>query len=713
MRTRIGHYRILETVGQGGMGVVYRAQDSRLHRDVALKVLSEGLSHEADSMARFQREARMLAALDHPHVAAIHSLEVIDGEQVLVMEFVPGRTLESLLAEGPLAPERLVPLARQIAEGLRAAHRAGIIHRDLKPSNVMITPRGGVKLLDFGLARMLEPRFDPEGSHVSTASLGLGDSGVAGTVAYMAPEQVRGEDVSERTDIYAFGVMLYRMATGVLPYEGASTAQIVGEIQYREPPHPRWRDPSIPQALETVVLRCLSKDPNHRYPSMDAVLSGLADAGPGSHGVRRSLAVLYFENLSPAREDEHFRDGITEDVIIELSRISALSVLSRSSVLAFRDRSVSANEIGRTLGVDYVLEGSVRRVGNHLRIGVELVESANGRSVWAERYDRQVEDVFAIQDEIARSIARTLEVMLTEEEKQALAAVPTTDVEAYDYYLRGRHHFQQFRRRSIEFARELFAAAIEIDPRYARAHAGLADCNSYLYMFWEAAKEYRAAAEAASRRAVELAPDLAEAHVARGVAISLGEENEDAGAEFQRAIELDPNRFEAYYFHARALYAWGHREEAVRRFEQASRARPEDYQSPMLEASALRGLGRTEEARVTGRKALELARKHLELNPGDTRALYFSAIALCHLGEREEQALEWAGRALAMDPEEPQVQYNVACVYALLGKREEALGCLRAVIAQGDWWRTWMSHDPDLASLEDDPRYRELVGRGA
>jgi TolB-like protein/Flp pilus assembly protein TadD len=442
---------------------------------------------------------------------------------------------------------------------------------------------------------------------------------------------------------------------------------------------------------------------------MRTVMDDLQLLASGAEETEKSLAVVYLQNLGGEKEDEYFCDGITEDIIIELSKIKGLSVFPRSSVLAFRNRQITATEVGQKLDASYVLDGSVRRAGNRLRIMTQLVETRTARSIWAERYDRQLEDVFAIQEEIAQSIARALRVMLTEDEKHAIAKVPTTNVEAYKYYLRGRQRFRLFRRKSIEFAKEMFSKAIDIDLDYAGAYAGLADCYSYLYMFWAATEENQKEAEKASQRAIELDPELAEGYVARGVAISLGKRHEEAAKEFETAIRLNPNLFEAYYFYARGYYARGKLEEAVYWFERASQARPEDYQAPTLLASSLAGLGRKAEADAAYRKALDLAQKHLELDPGAARALYFSAIALCQLGERKEQSLEWAGRALAMDPEEPQVLYNVGCVYALLGQTDKALDCLASVIAHGDWWKTWMKNDPDLVSLHDHPRFQALL----
>lgn len=704
----IGHYLIVEEVGHGGMGVVYRATDARLQRDVALKILPDAFANDPQHRARFEREAQVLASLSHPNIAAIYGLEETDGGHALVMEFIEGPTVADRVREGPLRQEEMLPIALQMAEALAAAHEKGIIHRDLKPPNVKITPDGRVKILDFGLAKSVEPPSEPPSDDSPTGS-GIGMTAVAGTLPYMSPEQLRGEPVDGRSDIYALGVMLYEMAVGRRPFPDSRGAKLIGDIQHTDPPPPRQLNPAISRRLEEIILKCQEKDPEHRYESMAKVLDALQIAISGEDEKERSLAVTYFENLSGGKEDEYFRDGITEDIIIELSKIRGLSVLPRSSVLAFRNKPDTATQVGRKLGASYVLDGSVRRAGNRLRITTQLVETRTTRSLWAERYDRQMEDVFAIQEEIAQSIATALRVMLSEAEKHAIAKVPTRNVKAYEYYLRGRHSFRLFRRKSIEHSREMFTRAIELDPDYAGAYSGLADCYSYLYMFWDASDENLTEADKASRKAVELDPELAEAYVARGVAVSLGKQYEEAGREFETAIRLNPKLFEAYYFYARGYYARGQRLEAVYWFERACQARPNDYQAPNLMASALAGLGRKGDSDRAYRQAFDLAKKHLELDPGDTRALYFGAIALCQLGERKEQSLEWAERALAMDPEEPQVLYNVGCVYTLLDQTEKALECFTKVITHGDWWKIWMKNDPDLVSLRDHPRFQALL----
>jgi len=711
----VSHYRILHVLGRGGMGVVYKAEDTKLGRPVALKFLPEELAGNPLALERFQREARAASTLDHPSICTIYEIGEHEGQPFIAMQFLEGHTLKEHLAGRALQADELLEIAVQIAEALQTAHAKGIIHRDIKPTNIFLTQHGRLKVLDFGLAKLIPPRrrvAEVVGTPAQAAAVTTDDltsPGIAlGTLAYMSPEQLRGESVDERGDIFSLGVLLYESLTGRLPFRGETSV----DIQYailRQPPTPlRSLVPEISPAWEQLVERCLAKAPEQRYGSLAEVLAALRRTAAPAVQAEKSVAVLYFENVSEAKEDEYFRDGITEDIITELSKIGELWVFSRSSVLAYRDRPMTAAQVGQQLNASYVLEGSLRRLGSRLRLTAQLVETRTARSVWAERYDRQWEDVFAIQDEIAQSIARALRVMLTDQEKRAIEKVPTADVQAYDYYLRGRKFFHQFRRKGFEFARQMFGRAIEIDPRYARAYAGIADCCAFLYMYWESSDTNLEQADAASRKALELDPELAEAHASRGLVVSLKKQYEDAQAEFEIAMRLDPRLFEAYYFLARSYYAQGKLVEAVEWFEKASRARPEDYQAPMLLASASHGLGRTAEAEAAYRRGFALAQKHLELHPGDSRALYFGANALCQLAERE-RSLEWVGRALTLEAEEPQVLYNVACVYALLGETERAIDCLEKSITHAGWQRAWMEHDPDLASLRSHPRFQSLI----
>lgn len=423
---------------------------------------------------------------------------------------------------------------------------------------------------------------------------------------------------------------------------------------------------------------------------------------------RKSVAVLYFENLSGDCADEYFRDGMTEDVITELEKIRELRLFPRSSVLAFRDKPAPITQVGEQLCADFVMEGSIRRAGDRLRITARLAETASGHSVWAERYDRRLEDVFAIQDEIAQSIALALRVVLTEKEKHEIEKVPTSNIQAYDYYLRGRKFLYQLRCPSLEFARQMFARAIVIDPNYARAYAGVADCSSFLYMWFDASEDNLREARSASRRAVELDPESPVTHASLGLALFLSGDHEAARNEFETALGLCTELFEAYFYYGRSCFAQGQFEKAAELFGQASHANPADFQALSLRGLCFRALNREPEARETFQQTLKKIENHLQLNPDDVRAVYMKSGSYAGLGDYA-QALEWSDRALSMDPEEPSVLYNVACNYALLNESEKALDCIERAFAKGFGHIEWMEHDPDFLSIKTHPRFKALM----
>jgi serine/threonine protein kinase/Flp pilus assembly protein TadD len=712
----VSHYRILAELGRGGMGVVYKAQDTRLGRLVALKFLPKELAQDPQAMERFRREGRAASMLDHPNICTIYEIDEADGQPFIAMQYLEGHTLKERLASRALRTDELLEFAIQIAEALQAAHANGIIHRDIKPTNIFLTQHGRLKVLDFGLAKLIPPRRQAAGVGTPAQAAGvtrddLSSSGVVlGTLAYMPPEQLRGESVDERGDIFSLGVVLYEALTGHLPFRGETWVDIQHAI-LRQTPKPLCSlVPEISPAWEQLVERCLAKVPEQRYASLAEVVGALRRIAAPAVPTEKSVAVLYFQNVSEAKEDEYFRDGITEDIITELSKIGDLWVFSRSSVLAYRDRPLAAAQVGQQLNASYVLEGSVRRIGSRLRLTAQLVETRTARSVWAERYDRQWEDVFAIQDEIAQSIARALRVMLTDQEKRAIEKVPTADVQAYDYYLRGRQFFHQFRGKAFGFARQMFTRAIETDPNYARAHAGIADCCSFLYMYFESTDANLWEAEEASRRALDLDPDLAEAHAARGLAVSLNQRYDEAAREFETAIRLNPKLFEAYYFYGRALHGQGKMEAAAEMFQKACDVNPDDYQTPHFLAMALRALGRTEEARGADLHGLRVVEKHVQLHPDDSRALLFGATQHLQAGNRD-RCLEWVSRALAITPDEPITFYNAACNYSLAGEVDEAVKYLEKAITSGMAQKDWITHDSDLDPIRQHPRFQALLRR--
>ncbi len=418
--------------------------------------------------------------------------------------------------------------------------------------------------------------------------------------------------------------------------------------------------------------------------------------------------MLPFADMSPQKDQDYFCEGIAEEIINALTKIQALRVASRSSAFAFKGKNQDMRQVGEQLNVSTVLEGSVRKAGERIRITAQLISVADGYHLWSERYDRNLEDVFAVQDEIAESIVKALRVVLTENEKRAIEKPRTENVQAYEYYLRGRQFFHQFREKGLQFARRMFTRAIEIDPTFALAYAGNADCSSFLYMWWDPSQANLDQAVAASQKALDLAPTTAEAHASRGLALNLGGRFDEAEREFEAAIALDPKLFEAHYFFARMCFEQGRHQQAAEEFEQAAAVRPEDFQTPSLVALAYDALGRGEESHAARQRAVRIIEQHLELNPDDARALYLGAIDLCYLGDRT-RSREWADRALALDPDDAAVLYNVACAYAQLGLIDKALDCLETATLNGAGLRAWIENDPDLNAIRSHPRFQAIL----
>ena len=708
-----GRYRFEREVGRGGMATVYLAQDLKHRRPVAVKVLHPHLAANVGA-DRFLREIEIAAGLNHPHILTLIDSGSADGLLYYVMPFVEGESLRGRLdREGRLPVGEAVDLARRVAGALAYAHARGVVHRDVKPENVMLH-EGEAMVTDFGIAKAL-----------SAGTESLTQTGMSlGTPAYMSPEQASGEhEIDGRSDIYSLGCMLYEMLTGEPPFTGP-TVQAIIVRRFTEPARSvRALRPEVPEQVDRALLRALARAPAERFAAASQFAQALAPAAEvhtppdgastvvtAAHRVARSIAVLPFADMSPAKDQDYFCEGIAEEIINALAKIDALQVASRSSAFAFKGKNQDIRQVGEQLNVATVMEGSVRKAGNRLRITAQLINVTDGYHLWSERYDRELEDVFAVQDEIAGSIVKALRVVLTDEEKRAIERPQTGNVEAYEFYLRGRQFFYQFREKGLQFARRMFTRAIEIDSGYARAYAGIADCSSQLYKYWDASAANLEQAESASRRALELAPDLAEAHAARGFALTLGGSHEEANREFEAAIRLDPKLYEGYLYYGNGRFAEGNLAEAAKLFEQAAAVRTEDYQAPGLAALCYAGLGRELEARAAYEKTARAAERHIELNPDEPRAYYLGAIAWCRLGQ-VEKGLEWGDKALALDPDDAGVLYNVACLNAVAGRVEPALDQLERAAQNGFGHREWIEHDPDLESLRSHPRYQALLSR--
>jgi serine/threonine protein kinase/Tfp pilus assembly protein PilF len=705
----LGHYRLRERVGEGGMGVVWSALDTTLGREVALKLLPDAVAQDPERLERLESEARAIAALNHPGIVTLYSIEEAEARRFLTMELVAGQTLTELIPAEGMPFRDLLRVALPLAEAVSAAHRRGIVHRDLKPRNVMVTAEGQVKVLDFGLAQSPPALADADVSDRTTKT--LGGASLTGTLAYMSPEQLQGLAADPRSDVFSLGVVFYEMATGRRPFQAKSAAEIVSAILRDVPVPPTRLRPGLPGRVDRLIARCLEKEPRYRLQSAVDLVWELEQvkAEAGREGEKaRTIAVLPFVDQSREKDQDYLCDGFAEDVLIALGKVKGLRVASRAASFRFRSPDADVKETGRRLGVEAIVHGSVRRAGARLRLAVELVDVADGFEIWAEVYERAVEDVFAVQAEVTKEIVRALEIDLSEGEKASLRAPAAADVEAWDHYQQARKLFYQYSKRGMRFARDLFERAIAVDPKYARAWCGLSDCAAFLYTNAGRRAEDLEQAEATSQRALELDPGLAEAHASRGVTLSLRGRHEEAEAAFEHAIRLDPQLFEAHYFYARDAFAHGDLEKAILQYEEAIRVRPEDYQSPLLVAQSFDDLGRTAEAQAVRRRGVRIAEEHLRLQPDDARALYMGANGLVALGETQ-RGLEWADRALALDPEDPMLLYNIACIRSMAGATDAALDCAERAVAAGLRNKGWLEHDSNLDAIRSHPRFQALM----
>ena len=721
----MSHYRLTGKLGSGGMGVVYEAEDTSLGRHVALKFLPVELAQDRTALERFQREARAASSLNHPGICTVYAIDSHEGQHFIAMELLEGSTLSERIRRSSFDVTQLVDVAIQLADALESAHSRGIVHRDIKPANIFINARGQSKILDFGLAKIEIARAS-EASEATAMRDELTRAGTTlGTVAYMSPEQARAEGTDARTDIFSLGAVLYQMATGLVPFQGETSAVVFDAILNRDPVPLTQLNPSLPPELGRIIAKSLEKERNFRYQNATDLKTDLLrlkrdlDSGSrrtnqSSDSVRavaapaeRSIAVLYFENLSGVKEDEYLRDGVTEDIITDLSKIKGLKIFSRATVLSYRDRSVTPVEIGKQLNAAYVLTGSLRRAGTRLRINAQLVDTHTDFPIWSERYDREMKDVFEIQDELSRNIADALRVTLSPQEEQALAVKPTGDMQAYDLFLRGKSYARRLTRQDMEFALQMFENAVAIDPRFAVAHAAIANvCAQYHYHYDRGAKWLDRAGTAA-QRARSLNPDAPEVSVAVAWILYADSKFDEAIERVRAVVDKKPDTEGAFYLLGRALFAAGQYQELVWMADAAIKASGDDYNVYIPITNALGALGKTDALRNLTMQASEVLEKHLRNVPEDARARTLLAIDYAEIG-RTDDANREANLAAALRPNEATVLYNLACVFAKLGRVEDAIGALSRAWDGGFKDPAWARRDPDLVTLHGHPTFEKL-----
>ncbi len=648
---RLSHFRILDTLGEGGMGLVYKAEDESLRRTVALKVLRPDFVSDAERRRRFVQEAQAAAAITHPAVAAIYEVGEAEGEVFIAMEYVDGPTLRAVLDKGRQPVCEALRIAAEIARGLEKAHGAGVVHRDLKPENVILSADGRVKILDFGLAKLREERRASVPAELSQAQTRARpeltrEGTILGTVAYMSPEQARGLAVDHRSDLFSLGVLLHEMVGGRNPFRGPTALDSLSAILKDAPPAASALNPEVPIGLDHLLERLLAKDPQGRPASAAVVAEELEGLGrmpaapPDRHVARRSIAVLPFADMSPQKDQDYLCEGLAEELINSLAQVEGLRVAARTSAFQFKGRADDVRRIGRELGVDSVLEGSVRKSGSRLRVTAQLVSAADGYQLWSHRYDRELQDVFALQDEIAATIVETLRLTLVGAPLRVRRS--TENVDAYQLYLQGRYWWEKRHEGGLRKAVDFFEQAIGKDPSYALAHAGVADSYSVIGFYGFAPpKEAFARAKRAAKTALDLDDGLAEAHVSMAlIHFWFDWDFESAERAFRRSLAINPSHVRARIFFGQLLAAVGRAGEAEGEWQSALDLDPLSPLTHGIVGSGLYFARRYEDS-------LARCRRALEIDPNHIQSLFAFAVTAAELG-RHGEAVEAAERAVAL-----------------------------------------------------------------